>query len=207
VSRRMSRRWCSPTATSTMWDSPCAPTRNGACPERNRFLYPFTRPRSLPVLAGMAAAGALKVKGVSETQVLTPGTAVPVPGRPTVVHTPGHTDGHCILHLPDRGTVLSGGCTGDPRPVHRNVRPANRRFRSDKQHPAVPCFVGCNSSYRRCPGPARSRSSLGARRGRSSTPSHANRSALKPDHYSATAETCRLGGSLTESRLLVVDYL
>jgi glyoxylase-like metal-dependent hydrolase (beta-lactamase superfamily II) len=77
-------------------------------PERNRFLYPFTHPRSLPLLAGMAAAGALKVKGVSETQVLKPGTAVPVPGRPTVVHTPGHTDGHCILHLPDRDTVLTG---------------------------------------------------------------------------------------------------
>ncbi|MEQ7736094.1 MBL fold metallo-hydrolase, partial [Escherichia coli] len=25
-----------------------------------------------------------------------------------MVHTPGHTDGHCILHLPDRNTVLSG---------------------------------------------------------------------------------------------------
>ena len=77
-------------------------------PERNRFLYPFTHPRSLPLLGGMAAAGALKVKGISETQVLEAGTALPVPGRPTVVHTPGHTDGHCILQLPDRGIVLSG---------------------------------------------------------------------------------------------------
>lgn len=77
-------------------------------PERNRFLYPFTHPRSLPLLAAMAAAGALSVRGVSETQPLKPGTAVPVPGHPTVVHTPGHTDGHCILHLPDRGIVLSG---------------------------------------------------------------------------------------------------
>src|SRR5919205_696072 len=77
-------------------------------PERNRFLYPLTHPRSLPLLAGMAAAGALKIKGVSTTEQLKPGTAVPVPGRPTVAHTPGHTDGHCILHLPDRGIVLSG---------------------------------------------------------------------------------------------------
>lgn len=77
-------------------------------PERNRFLYPLTHPRSLPLLAGMAAAGALKVKGISETEQLKPGGALPVPGRPTVVHTPGHTDGHCILQLPDRGIVLSG---------------------------------------------------------------------------------------------------
>jgi glyoxylase-like metal-dependent hydrolase (beta-lactamase superfamily II) len=31
-----------------------------------------------------------------------------VPGAPTVVHTPGHTSGHCSLHLPDRGVLLVG---------------------------------------------------------------------------------------------------
>ncbi|MGN6576698.1 MAG: MBL fold metallo-hydrolase [Nocardioides sp.] len=31
-----------------------------------------------------------------------------VPGAPTVVHTPGHTSGHCALHLPDRGVLLAG---------------------------------------------------------------------------------------------------
>jgi len=31
-----------------------------------------------------------------------------VPGRPTMVHTPGHTSGHCSLHLPDRGALLVG---------------------------------------------------------------------------------------------------
>lgn len=77
-------------------------------PQRNRFAYPFTHPRSLPVLGRMAAAGALKVKGVTATRPLRPGEPLPVPGHPAVVHTPGHTDGHCILNLPDRDTVLSG---------------------------------------------------------------------------------------------------
>ncbi len=31
-----------------------------------------------------------------------------LPGGPTVVHTPGHTSGHCALHLPDRGVLLAG---------------------------------------------------------------------------------------------------
>jgi glyoxylase-like metal-dependent hydrolase (beta-lactamase superfamily II) len=31
-----------------------------------------------------------------------------VPGSPLVVHTPGHTSGHCALHLPDRGVLLAG---------------------------------------------------------------------------------------------------
>lgn len=92
-------------------------------PQRNRLLYPLTHPRSLPLLGRMAAAGALTVKGVSNAEPLTTGTALPVPGHPTVVHTPGHTDGHCILHLPERDTVISGDAlvtldpyTGRPGP-------------------------------------------------------------------------------------------
>ena len=30
------------------------------------------------------------------------------PGRPRVVFTPGHTYGHCALHLPDRDVLLTG---------------------------------------------------------------------------------------------------
>ncbi|KFG77126.1 MBL fold metallo-hydrolase [Streptomyces mutabilis] len=38
-----------------------------------------------------------------------PGTgALDLPGRPVPVHTPGHTDGHCVYHLPDAGVVVSG---------------------------------------------------------------------------------------------------
>lgn len=29
-------------------------------------------------------------------------------GHPVVIHTPGHTSGHCCLHLPDRGVLLAG---------------------------------------------------------------------------------------------------
>jgi glyoxylase-like metal-dependent hydrolase (beta-lactamase superfamily II) len=41
---------------------------------------------------------------------------VEVPGRPHVVHTPGHTKGHCSLHLPERGIVIAGDAivTFDP---------------------------------------------------------------------------------------------
>ncbi len=36
------------------------------------------------------------------------GGVLPVPGSPRVVFTPGHTLGHCALHLPDRDVVLAG---------------------------------------------------------------------------------------------------
>lgn len=77
-------------------------------PQANRFLYPLTHPRSLPVLGRMALAGALTVRGVSDTTVLDTDTPLDLPGRPIPLLAPGHTEGHCILHLPDRDTVISG---------------------------------------------------------------------------------------------------
>jgi glyoxylase-like metal-dependent hydrolase (beta-lactamase superfamily II) len=68
----------------------------------------------------MAAAGALAVKGVEDTRPLGTGEPLPLPGRPVALHSPGHTDGHCILHLPDRGVVFSGDAlvTLDPYTGH-----------------------------------------------------------------------------------------
>lgn len=76
--------------------------------EKNVFLYPFRYPRSLPVLGKMAAAGALFVRGLTTVSSLTAGTELDVPGRPRVVFTPGHTFGHCALHLPERDVVVTG---------------------------------------------------------------------------------------------------
>ncbi len=73
------------------------------------------------VLAAMAAAAALRVKGV---EGLVPFPAdddvLPLPGSPRVVFTPGHTYGHCALHLPGRDAVISGDAlvTLDPYTGH-----------------------------------------------------------------------------------------
>jgi glyoxylase-like metal-dependent hydrolase (beta-lactamase superfamily II) len=44
------------------------------------------------------------------------GDVLDVPGRPRVLHTPGHTAGHCSLLLADRGVLLLGDamCTWNP---------------------------------------------------------------------------------------------
>ncbi|GAA1054043.1 MBL fold metallo-hydrolase [Dietzia natronolimnaea] len=76
--------------------------------QSNRLLYPLRRPRSFPVLGRMLAAGALSVTGVDDTEKLAVGTPLPLPGSPVALHSPGHTRGHCIIHLPDRDTVISG---------------------------------------------------------------------------------------------------
>ena len=71
-------------------------------------LYPLRHPRAVPVLASMLAGGAAGVRGVAVTRDLAVGETVPVPGRPRVVFTAGHTFGHCALHVPAADAVLSG---------------------------------------------------------------------------------------------------
>ncbi|RLY94395.1 MBL fold metallo-hydrolase [Kocuria tytonicola] len=71
-------------------------------------LYPLRHPRAVPVLASMLAGGAAGVRGVAVTHDLAVGETVPVPGRPRVVLTAGHTYGHCALHVPAADAVLSG---------------------------------------------------------------------------------------------------
>ena len=76
--------------------------------ERTPFGYPLRYPAAIPVLAAMTAAGALTVKGVKDVSELPAQGTLDVPGHPRVIFTPGHTFGHCALHLPDRGVLLSG---------------------------------------------------------------------------------------------------
>ena len=76
--------------------------------EKSRLLYPLRYPRGVKILTTMARAGALKVPGVRGLRPLQPGQVLDVPGRPSVIFTPGHTAGHCALHFEDRRTVITG---------------------------------------------------------------------------------------------------
>ncbi|HLS73090.1 MAG TPA: MBL fold metallo-hydrolase [Actinomycetaceae bacterium] len=76
--------------------------------ENPRAAYPVKHPAALPILLKVAGAGALWVRGVRDVRELQTGTTLPLPGRPRVLATPGHTYGHVALHLPDRDAVLSG---------------------------------------------------------------------------------------------------
>lgn len=76
--------------------------------ERARTLYPFRHGRSVPILAAMVSAGALRVEGVDATRQYADGEELDIPGRPRVVFTPGHTAGHSSLHLSERSTIITG---------------------------------------------------------------------------------------------------
>jgi glyoxylase-like metal-dependent hydrolase (beta-lactamase superfamily II) len=76
--------------------------------ERSRVPYMLKHPGFDRAFFAMSAMGALLVKGLTETRTYREGEQLDVPGRPHVVFTPGHTYGHCSLHLPDRGALIAG---------------------------------------------------------------------------------------------------
>ncbi|MGV0749447.1 MBL fold metallo-hydrolase [Mycolicibacter minnesotensis] len=105
--RRARRRWQAPVWVHAA-DQYLAAHPYRYAHERSRLIYPLRYPRSIRYQAKMAAAGALLVRGISDTTCYAAGAVLDVPGRPQVVFSPGHTLGHCGLHLADRSTLISG---------------------------------------------------------------------------------------------------
>jgi glyoxylase-like metal-dependent hydrolase (beta-lactamase superfamily II) len=103
--------------------------------ERARSRYLLTRPRALPIVAGLALARAFWPPPVRELRRFTAGGALEVPGSPRVVGTPGHTVGHCALHFPDRDALLAGDAivTLDPYTAKRGPRVVARAATADSE--------------------------------------------------------------------------
>ena len=67
--------------------------------------------------------GVMKSVPIAAVNEFADGEVVKVPGKPLVVHAPGHTAGHCALYVKDRDILFSGDAlctmellTGKPRP-------------------------------------------------------------------------------------------
>ncbi|HLS25829.1 MAG TPA: MBL fold metallo-hydrolase [Beutenbergiaceae bacterium] len=91
--------------------------------ENPRATYPIKHPRAVPIMAALAAAGALWVSGVHGLRALYTGDTLDLPGRPQVLATPGHTFGHVALHLPGRDAVISGDALVTLDPYTAKVGP------------------------------------------------------------------------------------
>ncbi len=101
--------------------------------EAARLRYPFTHPRAIPVLGRMAGAGALNVRGTHVTDRLIDGVPLELPGRLIPIWSPGHTDGHCGFHLPQRDVLFSGDAlvTLDPYTGETGPRAVARAATAD----------------------------------------------------------------------------
>ena len=83
-------------------------TRNpmGYAHERPRSRY-MVIPKALPIMAALVRNRAFWPAPIAQVARFTDGT-LDVPGSPRVVFSPGHTFGHCALHLPDRDVLIAG---------------------------------------------------------------------------------------------------
>jgi glyoxylase-like metal-dependent hydrolase (beta-lactamase superfamily II) len=68
--------------------------------------------------------GGARPPKLARVQSFTDGAELDVPGRPRAVHTPGHSPGHCVLHVPSEGALFTGDAlcgwntvTGEPGPI------------------------------------------------------------------------------------------
>jgi glyoxylase-like metal-dependent hydrolase (beta-lactamase superfamily II) len=84
-------------------------------PERFPLTYLGAAPRR--ALGQMLRGGALRTAIPRDTVALAPGAALgELPGAPVALATPGHTAGHCSIHLPAHGVLVAGDAlvTYDP---------------------------------------------------------------------------------------------
>ncbi|MGI8911915.1 MAG: MBL fold metallo-hydrolase [Rubrobacteraceae bacterium] len=102
--------------------------------ERARSYYFATQIRAAPMVAAFVRNRAFWPRPVKEVRRYTDGT-LPVPGSPRIVFTPGHTVGHCSLHLPDRDCVLAGDAvvTLDPYTAKTGPRIVARAATADSE--------------------------------------------------------------------------
>jgi glyoxylase-like metal-dependent hydrolase (beta-lactamase superfamily II) len=80
-------------------------------------LVPYMRrPRFLKFMIHMARGGGAKPPKIEGAETFGDGDVLDVPGSPRVVHTPGHTAGHCALLFERQGALFVGDelCTWNP---------------------------------------------------------------------------------------------
>jgi len=85
--------------------------------KNERSILPYLRHAAAwKLLFELGRNGGLKPRPITEVQVYSDGDVLDVPGRLRVVHTPGHTAGHCALAAESVGVVFVGDalCSYNP---------------------------------------------------------------------------------------------
>jgi glyoxylase-like metal-dependent hydrolase (beta-lactamase superfamily II) len=67
--------------------------------------------------------GALSIVPIREVSSFTDGEVLDIPGRPRVVHAPGHTAGSAALHIESRGVLFSGDALVTRNPLTGRLGP------------------------------------------------------------------------------------
>jgi len=76
----------------------------------------LVRPATWKIGAHIAREGGARPPKVEGAETFEDGDVLDLPGAPRVVHTPGHTPGHCVLSFERAGVAFTGDalCTWNP---------------------------------------------------------------------------------------------
>ncbi len=77
----------------------------------------LVRVEAYRTLLSLVRRGALKIVPITEVSAFGDGETLDVPGRPTVVHAPGHTEGSCAILLESRRALVTGDVLATRNPL------------------------------------------------------------------------------------------
>ena len=112
------------------------------------------RPYTASMLFHAVTHGLLRMRTLRSPTAMEDGQQLDVPGRPEIIHVPGHTRGDVVVHLPERGVLFSGDalvtrvvCSqatmADPRSQLRCSIPTPNRLRPRSTHSVAWATSGC----------------------------------------------------------------
>jgi glyoxylase-like metal-dependent hydrolase (beta-lactamase superfamily II) len=89
--------------------------KTGDASPRHQLKY-LRRPTAMRLMIHLMRGGAARPPKVEGAETFADGATLDVPGSPRVVHTPGHTPGHCVLVFEGHGVLFAGDslCTWNP---------------------------------------------------------------------------------------------
>jgi len=107
------------------------------------------RPTAFGFVVHAVRRGFLTPRWLTDLVAFEDGEQLDVPGHPTVVFTPGHTEGHSGFHLADRGLLFTGDelVTMDPLTRQRGPRlmPAAVNDNQDQARASLDKLVGLDA--------------------------------------------------------------
>jgi glyoxylase-like metal-dependent hydrolase (beta-lactamase superfamily II) len=72
------------------------------------FMRNLWHPTFLRTVIVFTRGGAARPRKFEGPELIADGDVLDVPGKPRVIHTPGHTPGHCAFLFEDRGALFTG---------------------------------------------------------------------------------------------------
>jgi len=82
--------------------------REGGDPPLSGFVKNLWRPAVLRYFVETVRSGGTSIPPLTVVETFADGDELDVPGRPQVVHVPGHTEDEVAFYLPDRDVLLCG---------------------------------------------------------------------------------------------------